>query len=86
MRLNHGLLRLSSHLLEATNDTKYLDAATLSSDFIKNQMYNGQILDDLIEIGNCGRNPLENTYNQGIFIEGLSVFADYTKSTTWKHL
>lgn len=79
-------LRLSAHLLEATKESKYRDAAELSATFIKSQLYNGTIIIDTITLANCAVSELPVTYNPGFFIEGLSVYANVTGSTEWKTL
>ncbi|KAI0737492.1 hypothetical protein BC629DRAFT_1568001 [Irpex lacteus] len=66
---------LSAHLYEETSNSSYLDTAVLSADFIKNQLYNGVIIQDGINLGTCtvGLGPF--TYDSGLTIDGLSALA-----------
>ncbi|KAI0743229.1 hypothetical protein BC629DRAFT_1599715 [Irpex lacteus] len=68
-------MALSAHLYEETSNSSYLDTATLSADFIKNQLYNGVIIQDGINLGTCtvGLGPF--TYDSGLTIDGLSALA-----------
>ncbi|KAL4246403.1 hypothetical protein ABKN59_009154 [Abortiporus biennis] len=78
-----GFMALSAHLYEATKQQQFADAAELSAQFIKNQLYNGTIVGDTITLNNCFPSFLPVTYNQGFFIEGLSVYANVTNNSTW---
>lgn len=77
--------RLSAHLFEATNNTKYMSAAQLAAQFIQLHLYNGTIILDTFDIGTCSLSTgTSATYNSGFVIEGLSVLA--SKNSTWNPL
>ncbi|KZV77392.1 hypothetical protein PENSPDRAFT_747118 [Peniophora sp. CONT] len=73
-------MALSAYLFEATGNTTYKDAARLSLQFIKNQLWNGTIVYDTIRLSDCVIDTgTILTYNQAWLIEGLSVYANVTK-------
>lgn len=74
------------YLFEATSTQEYYDVASLSAQFIKSQLYNGTIIYGAIRLSNCLAITNAITYNSGLFIEGLSVFANYTQSGEWTTL
>lgn len=80
------ITRLSAYLYEATNQQQYYNAATLSAQFIKSQLYNGTIILDTVNVADCSLKPFVLTYNSGFFIEGLSVYANHTGSSDWTTL
>lgn len=71
---------LSAHLYEQTFDEEYLSAAVLSATFISDQLYNGVVILDTIDLGTCTRSMLLKTYNSGLTIDGLSVLAGLNRS------
>lgn len=65
-------------------EEKYSQAAELSAEFMKNQLFNETIIVDRIDVHECTRvNEEAVTENSGLFIEGLSVFANLTGNATW---
>lgn len=77
---------LSAYLYEATNQDQYHNAATLSAEFIKAHLYNGAIIIDSIALSDCAVVAEAVTYNSGFFIDGLSVYANYTNNSDWSTL
>ena len=77
---------LSAYLFEATNQVQYDNAATLSAEFIKAHLYNGTIIVDSIALVDCTVITSAVTYNSGFFIDGLSVYANYTNNSDWSTL
>ena len=73
--------RLSSYLFGATSNSSYGDAAELSADFIWNQLYNGTIILDTIDLKSCKQSEVVLSYNSGMVIEGLADMA--TRNDTW---
>ena len=57
--------------------------AELSAQFIRSQLYNGTIILDTISISDCSMQPKVVSYNTGLFLEGLSIYADITNNTSW---
>ncbi|KAI0314525.1 hypothetical protein OF83DRAFT_1085592 [Amylostereum chailletii] len=79
-------LSLSAYLYEATNQTKYLDAAELTAKFIQNQLWDGAWVHDTIRIQSCEIVGAFLSYNPGFFIEGLAVLANITRDANWTSL
>ncbi|KZV62617.1 hypothetical protein PENSPDRAFT_692349 [Peniophora sp. CONT] len=81
---------LSMHLWEAVGHSTYLDAAHSAAGFIFTHMYSQSenIIADTYNIGTCESNSLTWTYNQGFFLEGLSILssAPVSDSPTWTNL
>ncbi|KAJ3490789.1 hypothetical protein NLI96_g1197 [Meripilus lineatus] len=78
-----AFMALSAYLYEATNQDQYHNAATLSAEFIKAHLYNGAIIIDSIALSDCAVVAEAVTYNSGFFIDGLSVYANYTNNSDW---
>ncbi|KAJ7879404.1 hypothetical protein B0H13DRAFT_2543625 [Mycena leptocephala] len=89
--MSTGYFMLLSALLaeatEATPDPKYLDAAKESAAFIQTQLYNGDHLvfqsisasqNDSCKV----LNDAVNSFNSGLFIEGLAVLVSITQDAT----
>ncbi|KAJ3484812.1 hypothetical protein NLI96_g5390 [Meripilus lineatus] len=74
---------ISAYLFGATSTAMYHDAASLSAQFIKAQLYNGTIVLHGISLSDCSPNTDVATHNSGLFIEGLSVLTNYTRSEEW---
>lgn len=75
---------LSAYLYEATSNETYNLAAEQSAQFIKFQLYNGQVVLDAIDVTSCERQESTDSllsYNTGFFIEGLSIHS--TSNTSW---
>ena len=73
----HYYTRLSAHLYQHTNQPQYLSNATLSANFIINNLYsgdNGTILDS-INLSDCQLSGSGTTADAGLTIDGLSVLA-----------
>ncbi|VDB84793.1 unnamed protein product [Peniophora sp. CBMAI 1063] len=80
-------MALSAYLYEQTNQQLYSDAAELSLNFIVNHLWNGTYVRDSFVMASCQTdNVTMNTFNQAFFVEGLSVWANVTKSTTLSSL
>jgi uncharacterized protein YyaL (SSP411 family) len=83
-------LRLSALLAEATEatpDPKYLDAAKESAAFIQTQLYNNDslVLQSISASQNDSckvLNDAVNSFNSGLFIEGLAVLVSITQDAT----
>ncbi|KAI0083239.1 hypothetical protein BDY19DRAFT_998712 [Irpex rosettiformis] len=71
-----AFMALSAHLYEQTSTPQYLAAAILSVTFIANNLYNGVIILDSINLGTCQTTDAFVTYNSGFTIDGLSILAD----------
>lgn len=81
----------SAYLAEATGDSKYLNAAKLSQQFIVNHLYNSSLHLALDTISgrasdNCSLSAPLFTYNSGKFVEGLSVLSTLTGNSTIQNL
>ncbi|KAJ6528130.1 hypothetical protein B0H19DRAFT_969317, partial [Mycena capillaripes] len=75
--------RVSALLAEATNNSAYLDAAKKSAAFIQTHLYNANGL--VLEIMSASQNDSCKTiddsvdsFNSGLFIEGLAVLVSLT--------
>ncbi|KAF5360085.1 hypothetical protein D9758_007579 [Tetrapyrgos nigripes] len=82
-------LTLSAFLAEATGDSKYTNAAILSAQWIKNHNINtNNLVLDTVNGHDCSRSPADwlFTYNNGKYLEGLSVLADVTGDNSWRTL
>ncbi|KZV62619.1 hypothetical protein PENSPDRAFT_242590 [Peniophora sp. CONT] len=81
---------LAMHLWELTGQTRYLDVAHPSANFIYTHMYSqsSHIVTDTYNIGGCSGNSLAWTYNQGFFLEGLSILSlsPVSDASTWSNL
>lgn len=62
----------------------YGQAAELSAEFIKNQLYNGIIVLDTITLQDCTTQTSIVTYNSGFAIDGIAVLA--SKNNSWTPL
>ncbi|KAJ3480126.1 hypothetical protein NLI96_g8573 [Meripilus lineatus] len=78
-----SFMALTAYLYEATNDTKYYDAATLTATFIETQLYDKTVVTDGIGLVTCYPDRLTLTYNSGYFIEALAIYAKVTNSVDW---
>ncbi|KAI0781797.1 glycosyl hydrolase family 76-domain-containing protein [Abortiporus biennis] len=81
-----SFMALSAYLYEATNQQQFSDAAELSAQFIKNQLYDGTVILDTVTLNNCAVRSAATTtftYNSGFFIQGLSVHASTTNNPSW---
>ena len=76
------MYRLSAYLYETTIDSKYLDAAELTGNFIPNQMYNGTIVIDGLNMGTCTQVTSLLPHDTGYYIEALAVLADIASNVT----
>ncbi|TRM68594.1 glycoside hydrolase family 76 protein [Schizophyllum amplum] len=80
---------LSAFLGEATGESRFIDAAIRSANWIKNVNMNSDYLVlDTVHATDCTRSP-DNwlfTYNSGKYLEGLNVLADVTGDDAWKSL
>ncbi|KAJ3477101.1 hypothetical protein NLI96_g10697 [Meripilus lineatus] len=85
MNSQSAFMALSSYLFEATLEMEYRDAAELSAEFIKSQLFDGNIIKDGIDLSNCLHSKITLTYNSGYYIEGLAVYANVTNSPEWSH-
>ncbi|KZV69019.1 hypothetical protein PENSPDRAFT_666027 [Peniophora sp. CONT] len=78
---------LSAHLWESTDNLTYLNAAEQSASFANTHMYIQfyQIIMDTYDLGSCSSSDMAWTYNQGFFLEGLSILssAPVSNKTTW---
>ncbi|KIJ55510.1 hypothetical protein M422DRAFT_151671 [Sphaerobolus stellatus SS14] len=82
-------MTVSAYLAEATEDLKYLDAATLSQQFIVNHLYANSLALDTISgraSDNCALSAPLFTYNSGKFVEGLSIISALTGNTSTQNL
>ncbi|PBK61088.1 hypothetical protein ARMSODRAFT_845346, partial [Armillaria solidipes] len=81
---------LSALLAEGTSNQTYLDAAIESANFIQSHLLNlsNVILDSVSSMSNesCSVDSTVHSYNSGIFIEGLVILADITRSTSTESL
>ncbi|KAI0074082.1 hypothetical protein K474DRAFT_1710160 [Panus rudis PR-1116 ss-1] len=77
---------LSAYLFEATSNQTYSTAAGLSASFIQSHLYDGVLIKGRITIGpgDCVSVPSGGglTYNSGLMIEGLGVYANVTGNDT----
>lgn len=65
--------------------TQYLSAATLSADFLANQLYDNAIILDTINLGTCATTSVLETYNSGFTIDGLSILAKLAPANSIAH-
>ncbi|PBK86059.1 hypothetical protein ARMGADRAFT_542026 [Armillaria gallica] len=83
-------LTLSALLAEGTSNQTYLDAAIESANFIQSHLLNPSnvVLDSVSSMSNesCPVNSTVHSYNSGIFIEGLVILADITRSASTESL
>ncbi|KAF7337356.1 Glycoside hydrolase family 76 protein [Mycena sanguinolenta] len=82
---------LSAMLFEATSNPIYLQAATDSAVFIQSQLYtsNGFVLQIISASANDTCKVLDdtvNSFNSGLFIEGLAVLVSQTQNATTQTL
>ncbi|KAK7688566.1 hypothetical protein QCA50_008104 [Cerrena zonata] len=77
-------MALSAYLYEITSNRTYHDSADLTRAFIQTQLYNeiGHYVKDSLGLANCKYNNLVLTYNSGLYLEALSVFANATGNPT----
>jgi hypothetical protein len=82
--------RLSALLAEATSDPLYLQAANESADFIHSHLYNARnIVQDYIFTDSdraCEVQTSVDPTSSGLMIEGLSILASITNSTSTRNL
>ena len=80
------LHRLSALLYEATENQTYADAAQQSFKFIKDVLYDGSLVHDRIDLGNCEWIDIQSS-NSGYAIEGVSIYTskvnDSDASSLW---
>ena len=84
----HICRRLSAHLMEligATNST-YGEKAELAANFIKSNLYDGNVIRSSITLQGCSATTGALTSDSGLFIEGLSIYANLTQSQEWTSL
>lgn len=74
---------LSAYLYEATQDKQYLDAAQLSANFVRNNMYNSGDLSEYMDASKCTIGTRRYTWDAGSFLEGVSVLANITSGSAW---
>ncbi|KAJ7740369.1 hypothetical protein B0H16DRAFT_1464932 [Mycena metata] len=84
-------LILSALLAEATSTPSFLDAANASANFIHTQLYNANGFVQQIVSGNQAdsckiTNTATNSFNSGLFIEGLAVLASITSNAQTQNL
>ena len=72
---------LSSYMSNATQNDTYQQAAELSAEFIWNELYNGTIILDGINLTDCSNTATILSYNSGVTIEGLADLA--SRNSTW---
>ncbi|KAI0084768.1 hypothetical protein BDY19DRAFT_519581 [Irpex rosettiformis] len=77
-----SLFVLSARLYQHTNDTQYLDTMNLTLDFLTKQLYNGNIIQDTIDLANCNVYSLTITQNSGWAIDGLTTVVGMNSSWT----
>ncbi|KAI0810854.1 glycosyl hydrolase family 76-domain-containing protein [Irpex lacteus] len=75
-----AFMALSAQLYEQTSNATYLSTAILSADFVLNQLYNGVLILDNMDLGTCTKSSLIFTYNSGFTIDGLSSLASANNS------
>ena len=79
--LTQQVNRLSAYLYDVTDNQTFRDAANTSRTFIDAHLHNktGGYVRDGFNIQPCNSDdPLVMTYNTGLYLEGLSVFANKT--------
>lgn len=83
--------RLSAHLFELTNDTKYLSAAAAAANFVSTHMYDGNAIVDTVRLSsspsaagpNCTTLPIPQfSYITGFTIWGFAVLGTQNASYT----
>ncbi|KAL1747741.1 glycoside hydrolase family 76 protein [Schizophyllum fasciatum] len=81
-------MTLSAFLGEATGDAKYITAAMLSANWVRDLNMKDNLVLDTIHTTDCSRSP-DNwlfTYNSGKFLEGLEVLVDLTDDEGYRSL
>ncbi|KAF7290663.1 Glycoside hydrolase family 76 protein [Mycena indigotica] len=85
-----GFLALSALLAESTKNPIYLDAATLSLDFMHAHLYNVQNLvqDSISAVASqgCSSSSLLAPQNSGLMLEGIAVLYSITGNATLQDL
>lgn len=86
MPSTHTGFRLSAYLYEITGNQTFYDSANLSHTFMQSHLYNdtrGCVTDDLL-LSQCQSSNIfwKLTHNTGLYLEGLSVFANVTNDST----
>ena len=80
------LHRLSALLYEATENQTYADSTQQSFKFIKDVLYDGSLVRDRIDLGNCEWIDIQSS-NSGYAIEGVSIYTskvnDSDASSLW---
>ncbi|CAL1698180.1 unnamed protein product [Somion occarium] len=78
-------MALSAYLYEMTNNNTSGDAAELSRQFIQSHLYNesaGYVM-DFLDPPTCSiANNFQWTYNMGLYLEAISVYANKTNNVT----
>ncbi|KAL1727458.1 glycoside hydrolase family 76 protein [Schizophyllum commune] len=81
-------MTLSAYLGEATGDSKYISAAMLSANWVRDLNMKDNLVLDTIHANDCSRSP-DNwlfTYNSGKFLEGLEILVDLTDDEGYRSL
>ncbi|KAL1663147.1 glycoside hydrolase family 76 protein [Schizophyllum commune] len=81
-------MTLSAYLGEATGDSKYISAAMLSANWVRDLNMKDNLVLDTIHANDCSRSP-DNwlfTYNSGKFLEGLEILVDLTDDDGYRSL
>lgn len=77
--------RLSAYLYDITDNQTYYDATVMTYTFIDSHIFNeakGYVMDSFLVQTCVGDDPLVMTYNTGLYLEALSLFANKTANTT----
>ncbi|VDC00024.1 unnamed protein product [Peniophora sp. CBMAI 1063] len=84
---------LSAQLWESTGNITYLNAANLSATFMYSHMYSQtqHVMIDNYNLADCSNSASSNvwwTYNQGFFLEGISILssAPIQGNTSWAQI
>lgn len=71
-------------MYELTGNETYHNAAGLSANFVRAQLYNGSVIGDTMNMSDCSITLAPASFDTGFFIEALSVLAD--KDSSWSSL
>ncbi|KAK7688641.1 hypothetical protein QCA50_008179 [Cerrena zonata] len=78
-------MALSAYLYDITDNQTFHDATVITYSFINSHLFNntGNYVTDSFDVSTCvGDDPLVMTYNTGLYLEALSVFANKTSNST----
>jgi hypothetical protein len=88
VEIHNHFLRVSSLLGDATKDPTYLDAASLSFEFLSTHLYNHTTNEAMGEVdaATCKLTNSEGLIDNALFLEGTAILGETTGNETTKAL